>query len=95
MGGYALRVPQGDAGARYELGPKDFTEGKVAEARTRLEGLIRESPDFIEAHVSLAAVFYRLKMKAEGDRERVIVQKLNDAVQARQRQEYPAQERKN
>ena len=93
--GSALRVRPGDPGARYQLATIDFTEGKVAEARTRLEGLIRESPDFIEAHVSLAAVFYRLKMKAEGDRERVIVQKLNDAVQARQRQEYPAQERKN
>lgn len=93
--GSALRVRPGDPGVRYQLATIDVTEGKAPEARTHLERLIKESPDFIEAHVSLAAVYYRLKMKAEGDRERAIVQKLNEAVQARQRQEFPAQERKN
>lgn len=91
----ALRVRPGDPGVRYQLATIDFAEGRVPEARTQLEGLIKESPDFIEAHVSLAAVYYRLKLKAEGDRERAIVQKLNEEVQARQRQEFPAQERKN
>lgn len=91
----ALRIRPGDPGVRYQLATINITEGKVADSRTALETLVKESPDFIEAHVSLAVVYYRLKMKAEGDRERAIVQKLNDAVQAKQRQEFPAQERKN
>jgi hypothetical protein len=40
----------------------------------------------LEAHVSLAQVYYRLKRKADGDRERTLVQKLKaeqDANQSR------------
>ena len=91
----ALRIRAGDPGVRYQLSTIDLAEGKVLEARKQLEALIQESPSFIEAHVSLAAVYYRLKMKTDGDRERVIVQKLNEEVQARQQQQFPAQERKN
>lgn len=91
----ALRIRPADPGVRYQLATIELTEGKVAEARAQLEALVKESPDFVEAHVSLATAYYRLKMKAEGDRERVIVQKLNEAVQAKQRHEFPAQERKN
>lgn len=91
----ALRIRPADPGVRYQLAAIDLTDGKVAEARAQLEALVKESPEFTEAHVSLATVYYRLKLKAEGDRERAIVQKLNEAVQARQRQEFPAQERKN
>lgn len=91
----ALRIRPGDAGVRYQLASMDVTEGKVAEARAQFEALVKETPDFTEAHVSLAAIYYRLKMKAEGDREREIVRKLNEAVQAKQRQEFPAGARKN
>ena len=36
----------------------------------------------MEAHVSLATVYYRLKRKADGDRERATVLKLNAEKQA-------------
>jgi Flp pilus assembly protein TadD len=91
----ALRIRPGDGAVRYQLAVLDLEEGKTAEARSQLEGLVKESPDFVEGHVSLATVYYRLKMKAEGDRERAIVQKLNEAVQQKQRQEFPAGERKS
>jgi hypothetical protein len=38
----------------------------------------------VEAHVTLATVYYRLKRKADGDRERAIIQKLNAAAQEKQ-----------
>ena len=44
----------------------------------------RRSRDFVEAHVTLATVYYRLKRKSDGDRERAIVQKLNEEIQAQQ-----------
>ena len=42
------------------------------------------SPQFLEAHVSLAQVYYRLKRKADGDRERAVVQKLKAQQDAKQ-----------
>ncbi len=45
---------------------------------------MKEVPAYIEAHVTLATVYYRLKLKDEGDRERATVQKLNRAVQEKQ-----------
>lgn len=38
----------------------------------------------MEAHVSLATVYYREKRKQDGDRERAIIDKLNAEIQARQ-----------
>jgi tetratricopeptide (TPR) repeat protein len=80
----ALRVRPGDVGVRYQLATLDLMTGKLDQACAKLEGLTKETPDFVEAHVSLATVYYRLKRKAEGDRERELVLKLNAANQAAQ-----------
>ena len=80
----ALKIRPGDPGVRYQLATIQLQEGKVEEARAALEQLVRESPQFIEAHVSLATVYYRLKRKQDGDRERAIVLKLNAEKQARE-----------
>ena len=77
----------GDPGARYQLatillGSNEPKE--TVEAARLLETLVSESPTFVEAHVSLATAYYRLKRKADGDREREIVAKLNAEAQARQ-----------
>ena len=75
-----------DLGARYQLAPSRFAKDKLEDARRDLEAIVKESPDFTEAHVTLATVYYRLKRKADGDRERAIVQKLNAETQAKQQQ---------
>jgi Flp pilus assembly protein TadD len=80
----ALRVRPGDPGARYQLATLDMIAGKLDQARAGLEQLTRETPQFVEAHVSLATVYYRLKRKADGDRERELVLKLNAQSQAAQ-----------
>jgi tetratricopeptide (TPR) repeat protein len=80
----ALRIRPGDPGVRYQMATIDLAEGRVEQARVKLEALVKESPQFTEAHVSLATVYYRLKRKADGDREREIVLKLNAESQARQ-----------
>jgi hypothetical protein len=49
-----------------------------------LESVTKQAPQFVEAHVTLATVYYRLKRKADGDRERAVVEKLNQEAQARQ-----------
>jgi Tfp pilus assembly protein PilF len=60
--------------------------GDLDRAGATLEQVVKQSPKFLEAHVSLAQVYYRLKRKADGDRERSLVQKLKaeqDANQSR------------
>jgi Tfp pilus assembly protein PilF len=80
----ALRARPGDPGVRYQLATLDLANGNIEQACSRLEQLIAETPQFVEAHVSLATIYYRLKRKADGDRERAIVLKLNAESQATQ-----------
>ncbi len=48
--------------------------------------MVRKAPQSVETHVSLATVYYRLKRKADGDRERAIAQKLAAEQRASQLQ---------
>ncbi|MGI8958896.1 MAG: tetratricopeptide repeat protein [Bryobacteraceae bacterium] len=80
----ALDARPGDLGARYQIATISLAEGKTDEARQELESTIKEAPEFKEAHVSLATVYYRLKRPVDGNRERSIVQKLTTEAQARQ-----------
>ena len=80
----ALQSRPGDIGVRYQIAAIDFETGKIEDARLALEKMVREAPTFTEAHVTLATVYYRLKRKEDGDRERAIIQKLNADAQAKQ-----------
>jgi tetratricopeptide (TPR) repeat protein len=82
----ALRVRPGDPGARYQHATLLLHDNKTEDARAELEAIVAEAPSFTEAHVTLATVYYRLKRKADGDRERAIVQKLTAETQAKQQQ---------
>ena len=80
----ALKMRPGDPGVRYQIAKVDVSTGNTDQARKALEALIAESPDFAEAHASLAAVYYRLGRTADGAREHAIAKKLidqRDAVQ--------------
>jgi len=80
----ALETRPGDPGVRYQLALIDIDKGKLDQARQTLESLVKSSPEFIEAHVSLSLVYYRLKRPAEGKKERDIVEKLTAEAQAKQ-----------
>jgi tetratricopeptide (TPR) repeat protein len=80
----ALRLRPGDLGVRYQQATILVAENKTEPARVVLESILKEAPKFVEAHVSLATVYYRLKRKADGDRERAIVQQLNAEAQEKQ-----------
>ena len=80
----AMQSRPGDPGVRYQIATMDLALGKEEKARVELESLVKEAPEFTEAHVSLATVYYRLKRTADGDRERAIVRKLLAEQQAKQ-----------
>jgi tetratricopeptide (TPR) repeat protein len=83
----ALLVRPGDPGALYQLANIDLSTGKIEQARVKLEAILKDSPHFIEAHISLATVYYRLKRKEDGDREKALVQQLNAEKDAREARE--------
>ena len=72
----ALLVRPKDPGALYQVGAVYLAAGDTNRALTSLESLVKQFPQFLEAHVSLAQVYYRLRRKEDGDHEREIVQKL-------------------
>jgi tetratricopeptide (TPR) repeat protein len=79
---HALEIRPGDFGVRYQIATVELTKGQLEQAQHDLESLVKEAPRFTEAHVSLATVYFRQKKKAEGERERAIVAKLNAEKQA-------------
>jgi tetratricopeptide (TPR) repeat protein len=78
---HALQIRPGDPGVRYQIASIEIARGQLAEATRDLESLVKDSPNFIEAHVSLATVYFREKRKADGERERAVYAKLNAARQ--------------
>ena len=82
----ARQVRPKDLGLRYQLASVAMHEGNLDAARRGLEEIVKESPSYTEAHVTLATVYYRLKRKEDGDRERAIVQKLIAEAQRKQQQ---------
>jgi tetratricopeptide (TPR) repeat protein len=82
---HALEIRPGDVGVRYQIASIELSVGQVEAARGHLESLVKEAPNFTEAHVSLATAYYREKRKVDGDRERAIVEKLNTEKQANEK----------
>ncbi len=80
----AAAVRPTDLATQYQIALVKLAEDKTDQAREELEAVVKASPTFTEAHVSLATVYYREKRKEDGDRERAIVQKLNADKQAQQ-----------
>ena len=63
---------------------QDIATGNLEQASRALGALIAESPDFAEAHATLATVYYRLNRSVDGDRERAVSRKLMDQRDALQ-----------
>jgi tetratricopeptide (TPR) repeat protein len=78
----AVQLQPTNPTAGYEMAMWDSTSGKYAEAAKILEALVQSSPDWLQPHVELANVYYRLHRTADGARERAIVAKLNAQQQA-------------
>lgn len=80
----ALAGRPGDVAVRYQIALVKMAEGKDQAALDDLEDIISESPKFLEAHVSLSTLYYRMKRKDDGNHERQIVEKLTAERQAQE-----------
>jgi tetratricopeptide (TPR) repeat protein len=74
----ALQVRPDSVAARFQLGSIHLARGELAQAVEVLERVVKDSPEFLEAHVQLASAYYKVGRKEDGQRERQIVLKLNE-----------------
>ncbi|MGH9437097.1 MAG: tetratricopeptide repeat protein, partial [Terriglobia bacterium] len=62
--------------ARYELALVKRADGDLKAAVAELQSVTRQDPNWLDPHVELAALYYKLHRPADGLRQRQIVQKL-------------------
>ena len=79
----ALGVRPRDIATRYQIASLKLARRETEPALEILEAIVKEAPDFVEAHVALATAYYRLKRREDGDRERAIIDELNRQIQAK------------
>jgi tetratricopeptide (TPR) repeat protein len=80
---HAVKLKPGDAMAGYELGMLKSTSGDYEGAAKELEGVVRENPDWLEPHVELTSLYYKLHRPTDGAKERAIVERLTAEQQAK------------
>jgi tetratricopeptide (TPR) repeat protein len=80
----ASRLRPQDPRVLYGLGGLHLTAGRVEEAETALKAVTEAAPDYLQAHVLLAMVYYRQKKKDLGDQEKAIAERLQRERQGRE-----------
>jgi Tfp pilus assembly protein PilF len=69
--------------ALYENAMWRSTAGQYDEAARELETVIKSDPDWLEPHVQLATVYYKLHRPEDGAKERAIVEKIRADQQSK------------
>jgi len=80
---HALVLRPDSAQAQFEIFALDAATGHLDEARTGFEKLVKQWPDFVEAHLQLAMVYARLHQTELSARERKIVEELNEKARVK------------
>jgi tetratricopeptide (TPR) repeat protein len=77
----SLELRSTSAPARYELALVLRGEGNLDAAIQNLEAVARESPDWLQPHIELSALYYRTRRPEDGAKQREIVDRLTSAHQ--------------
>jgi tetratricopeptide (TPR) repeat protein len=72
----ALQLNPTSSMARYEAAMYKSTAGDYAAAAQDLEKLTKDDPTWLEPHIELASLYYRLRRPEDGRKEREIVDRL-------------------
>jgi tetratricopeptide (TPR) repeat protein len=81
----ALRLDPKSSMARYEVAMFESTSGQYQAAAEELERLVKDDPTWLEPHIELASLYYRLHRPEDGRTERETVDRLT----AEQQQKGP------
>lgn len=79
----ALELSPDSELARYQYALYESAMGKLDPAVSELEKIVRSNPNWLEPHVELAALYYKLHRSEEGARERATVDRLTAEQQGR------------
>jgi len=79
----ALQLKPADSMARYESAMLKSTSGDYQAAAQQLEQLAKDDPNWLEPHVELAALYYRLHRPEDGAKERQTVDRLTAEQQTK------------
>ena len=82
----ALQLQPASVQARYELALVARAEGQLDAALKDLQIVVREAPNWLQPHVEIAALYYRLHRLEDGARERRLVDRMLAAQQQSQAQ---------
>lgn len=74
---HALQIQPDSPTAQYEMATWESTSGQYDDAARRLEALVKSNPKWLQPHVELANVYYRLHRPEDGAKERAIVARMN------------------
>jgi tetratricopeptide (TPR) repeat protein len=72
----ALRVRPGSPDVRYQIGLLYLMTERDDEGLAMIEGVMKDAPDFLEGHATLARLYYRLGRTEEAERHRAIADEL-------------------
>jgi Flp pilus assembly protein TadD len=79
----AVKLKPTDLMARYESAMLKSTSGEYESAARELEGVVKDNPDWLEPHVELTSLYYKLHRPSDGAKERAIVDRLTAEQQAK------------
>ena len=77
----AIRLRPREFRVRYQFALLCSEEGDDKRAVMLLEDLVKDAPDFIEAHRSLSSTYFRLGRPTEGRQQRKVAESLDAAIQ--------------
>jgi tetratricopeptide (TPR) repeat protein len=79
----AVKLKPDDSMANYESAMLKSTSGDYEAAAAQLEEVVKNNPDWLEPHVELTSLYYKLHRPTDGAKERAIVEKLTAEQQAK------------
>jgi Flp pilus assembly protein TadD len=77
----ALQLQPESSQARYELALVKRANGDLIDALKDLKVVVKQAPDWLQPHIELAALYYRLHNPTEGAKERAVVDRMIAAQQ--------------
>ncbi len=80
---HALHLQPKEIRVRYQFALQCSAEGDDKQAAMLLESLIKDAPEYTEAHRSLATIYFRLGRAAEGRHERQVAETMDAQIQAK------------
>lgn len=78
----AIQIKPADFMARYESAMWKSTSGQYETAAQELEKLTKDDPDWLEPHIELATLYYKLHRPQDGAKERALVDQITAKQQA-------------